>query len=34
MIIHRNEYTEYCHMIGRKPLLPKAKNDFGMFAIL
>ena len=26
MITHRNKYTEICHQIGRKPLLPKAKN--------
>ena len=26
LIVLRNEYTEMCHKIGRKPLLPKAKS--------
>jgi hypothetical protein len=30
MITHRNKYTEHCHAIGRKPLLPKARNEFGI----
>lgn len=26
LIVLRNEYTKMCHDVGRKPLLPKAKN--------